>query len=680
MATYLQLYLDTDFIIPIGVGDSGNFSKYIDRQASRRRWLYFSRSASGTLFESSEANKANFDAGKEGFYGDFWKHIDNDDKVPGESFKYIDLLDLSRIVSDLREWSDATLFTEAPEIVLNFSTVIPVKARRRIAEYLQQKIGNVRSFSIELNDLLASKIQNDYRTLAPRFGDQLLIIQSAGNDILMSVMTWCGDRFMQGDEPVRLAKKGNEFLKRALAKLVVDYYEQRRNMLLPAQMEREYAYQVQFTDQWLRNRKGDEDFWIENFHYSGNPGKTYPPMMVDGKHLNLIEKEAIRSTINDIANFYRNNIVNSHLHTILVGDIFKEEVFLKDCVAVTSSDGKYTYFNDNAIQEALGRYNVRHSTLTEELRNLERMFMDKANERSRIRTYVHNAEVLGSLRDAATTAAAALTAAVNAVALRNNDLVASWESFMRHSDFAHAAEMTERMAGSDDLLLAKNEAIECLKRIERANSMLIELEQLADVKPIVDSVRADEKQLRELIDITHELNDLPDTLRATTQKFSDCYGRYKELRRLFDREQSIVGRKKLVEEMAELTMEEMPVTDIEYVTGKVTVEVTSSGGFLGFGAKKSVGIKVSVDNPLPCRAVLIVSPKVITTVPDDRYGIFAVDIDKGESGVVYEATTDLSALGLDKNANKLFIKFWPHEDEVISPNLFSIGGTGYVTI
>lgn len=680
MAKYLQLYLDTDFIIPIGVGDSGNVNKYIDSQASRRLWLYFSRVSSNGMFDSVESNKANFEAGREGFYGDFWSHVEKNDNVPGESYKYIDLLDLSRIITNLREWSDATLFTETPEIVLNFSTVIPIKARRAFANYIEEKLGKIRSYSIEMNDLLSSKIVYDYQTLSPSFGNQLLIIQSAGRDILLSVQTWCGDQFMQGDEPIKLEKKGSDFLKKALAKIVVDIYERSYNMLQPAQKEKEYLYQMQFADNWLRERKGDEDFWVDNFHYSLNPTKSYPSIQIDGKQLNLIEKNAIRDTINYISEFYRKNVVNKHLHTILVGDVFQEEVFLKDCISVTSSDGKYTFFNDNAIQEALGRYNVKYSTFVENLRSLERIFLDKANERARIKSYVHNAEILGALRDDVAMAVDRIKNAVNSVKERNFDLNSSWESCMRQSKFTEASEIIKQMSTSDDLIVCKNESIDTLKRIERKNSLLIEIEQIKDVKPVVDSIRTGEKGLRKLISKADELRDLPETLSATVQKYRDLYPRYQELRKQFEAESTLTGRRNIVDEMKNVTMEPMPVLDVETIKGTISVKLVSTGGFLGIGVQKSVDIKLSIDKPLPCRGVLIVSPKVITKIPEGRCGIFAIDVEKGAEGTVVETNESFQSLGLEKNAKMIFVKFWPHEDDKIPINRFDIRGGGMITL
>jgi len=679
MAKYLQLYLDTDYIIPVGVGDSGNLNKYIDPQASRRLWLYFSR-ASNDRIDSSESNKANFEAGREGFWGNFWQHIENNDNVPGESYCYIDLLELSSIIAKLREWSNATLFTASPEIVLNFSTVISVKARRAFANYIEEKLGKIRSYSIEINDLLSSKIVYDYRSMSPSFGDQLVIIQSSGRDILLSVLTWCGNQFMQGEEPLKLKKKGSEFLKEALVKIVVDKFEQSYHMLLPDQKEKEYLYQMQFADTWLLERKRDEDFWIDQFHYSNNPTKLYPPIQIDGKHLNLIEKEAIRNTIDDISNFYRDSIVNKHLHTILVGDVFKEEVFLRDCISVTSSDGKYTFFNDNAIQEAMGRYNIKYSAFEEDLSHLERIFMDRANERARIRTYVHNAEIMGALREGVTSIVNRIKTAINSTNDRNADLKASWESFMRQSNFNEAAEIIEQMSTSDDLAISKNESRDMLSRIERSNSLLIELKQLKEVQPIIDTIRNGEKELRELVSTADELKELPETLASTIQKYKDCYHRYKELKKQFDAEPTLIGRKNIVDEMKELTMEPMPVLDIETIKGTISVKTVSKGGFLGMGATKSIDVKLTIDSPLPCRGVLVVSPKVITKIPDGRLGIYTMDVDKGAEGTIIETNLDLQTIGLEKNAKLVFIKFWPHESDRIPINRFDIRGGGMITL
>lgn len=132
--------------------------------------------------------------------------------------------------------------------------------------------------------------------------------------------------------------------------------------------------------------------------------------------------------------------------------------------------------------------------------------------------------------------------------------------------------------------------------------------------------------------------------------------------------------------MKDLTMEPMPILDIETISGTITVKLVSTGGFLGIGAKKSVDIKLSIDKPLPCRGVLIVSPKVITKIPEGRYGIFAIDVDKGAEGMVVETNLDFNTIGLEKNAKSIFVKFWPHENDKIPINRFDVSGGGMITL
>ena len=251
---------------------------------------------------------------------------------------------------------------------------------------------------------------------------------------------------------------------------------------------------------------------------------------------------------------------------------------------------------------------------------------------------------------------------------------------MRQSKFSEASDLIEQMSTSDELAISKNEAIEILKSIELSNSLLIDLKQLKEVEPIVNSIRNGEKELRELNAKADELRNLPESLRISVQKYRDLYPRYKELKKQFEAESTLTGRRNIVDEMKDLTMEPMPILDIETISGTITVKLVSTGGFLGIGAKKSVDIKLSIDKPLPCRGVLIVSPKVITKIPEGRYGIFAIDVDKGAEGMVVETNLDFNTIGLEKNAKSIFVKFWPHENDKIPINRFDVSGGGMITL
>ena len=262
----------------------------------------------------------------------------------------------------------------------------------------------------------------------------------------------------------------------------------------------------------------------------------------------------------------------------------------------------------------------------------------------------------------------------------NKDLRESWESLMRHSDFEKAKDTIAKMSTSDELTIAKAEAMECLKSIEQKNSLLIDLHQLLEVRDIVESIRGRETAIRTYVKQVDDLRELPDKLRDLVRKYEDIYPKYLEVKSQFDHEATLVGRRRLIEEMKPLTMEPMPVVDVETIKGTISVKSESSGGFLGIGAKKCITIRLHIDKPLPCRAVLVIAPDVIINIPDGRCGVHCIDVEKGEEGDVIELKTDLQSLGLGKSAKSLFIKFWPHEDEKVPINRFEIRGTGTVRV
>ena len=173
-----------------------------------------------------------------------------------------------------------------------------------------------------------------------------------------------------------------------------------------------------------------------------------------------------------------------------------------------------------------------------------------------------------------------------------------------------------------------------------------------------------------------DLREMPDILSDIVKKYEDLRPKYLEIKAQFDHEPTLVGKRRLIEEMKALTMEPMPVVDVETIKGSISVKSESSGGFLGIGAKKVITIRLHIDKPLPCRCVLIIAPDVIINIPDGRCGVHCIDVDKGEEGDVIEMKTDLQSLGLSKSAKSFFIKFWPHEDEKVPINSFEIRGTG----
>ena len=74
--------------------------------------------------------------------------------------------------------------------------------------------------------------------------------------------------------------------------------------------------------------------------------------------------------------------------------------------------------------------------------------------------------------------------------------------------------------------------------------------------------------------------------------------------------------------------------------------------------------------------MLIISPKTITKIPEDRRGVVCFDVEKGAEDIVVDEKGEPSKFGLGKDDKTFMVKFWPHEDENVPINRFDIRGTG----
>ena len=666
---YLQLYLDNDYILPIAVGNDGKVVKYSDNRGEARLWLYFSKARGKDTYESGAEQRANFYAKLKGNLGDFWQNLATGQKVQGEPYTYADLLEMGGIMERLIDWTRAVLLTDKPAVVLNFATIIGVKARKAFVAYLAQKGMEVRSYSVELNELLALKAADDYQTtLHPVFGSQMLILQSTGRRLLLSTVTWCGNAFMQAEMPLELEMMGEEFRKQQLARIAVEKMEQQMHMLTHGEMEQEVAYQAQFADSWLRSRQ-DNVIWIEGFHYSMNPSKVYLPFDVNAKLLDFAVSEAMQAVTDQVRRYYKGNVSN-HLFTILVGDAFRDEIFTDHCVKVTESENnKSRFFNDNVLQEAMGRYFVPYGTLVENTALLEQRFLTLGQERLRIRQYVKNAESLASMRAAIEKACQMMDEAVAHVKAARADKEEVWKAHMRKSHFDQAKQVVAEMGSSGELTLARQQLLKTITSIEANKSLLADLAQAEQpqVRQLVEEINDGLEQMRKKGEQATQLDELPTHLSKRTQHYEDVYPIYQELRRKLDREPTLKGKQRVLGQMVkdeegnprDLTMEPLPIVDVETFAMNISCEVSMKGGGL-FSKKKPESLTVTVQvgggRTLPFPCVLTINGR--NQVNLNREGWYA-DLEKG--GQQWTQVIPASSIPTDEQGTCV-VQIFPNED------------------
>lgn len=663
--SYLQLYLDTDYLLPVVVGADGNLVKYQNKEGESRLWLYFQRVAGRDVYESGATFKANYGAKQTGTLGDFWNHLETDDKVEGEPYGYVELLELGGLLDALRNWCRPMLGTATPQVVLNFATTIGVKARMAFVDYLQKKGFTIRSYSTEINDLLAEKVVNDHSsTMERNFGDQLLILQSTGNLLLLSTMTWCGDIFLQGDKPTEIKKEGDDFKDTTLATMVVEKMESQKHKLLPEEKPGEIVYQTQFAKTWSQTRINDI-IWVNGFHYSRSKSIVYPPIQIDGKQYDLLVEANERETIQKVERYYAETIKATkanHLHTILVGELFTDEKFCQNCIKVTESPGKCTFFNDNALQEAMGRYYFNYAAVEEPIGELEKRYLTKGMERERIRKYVKNAKTLGSLRIDIATCQKDVENAIDGLKSRSVELERSWEAYMKESKFEEAKKCLAGMSTDDHLTAALNQLMQTLGRLEANTSLITELKQMNQqhVKDIVVYVEQGRDRLTKLKNDAKELEQKPNELRDRTRHYEDVYPQYLEKKKALNRETSLGGKRRVLKEITdgELTMEPLPQVDVETVTVGLTCELqTKKSGFLGLKKETilNVSLHVADGKSLPFLCVLVISDRNQIRLTREYWN---ADIAKGST--TWNETIPVSDLPASSNGSYV-VQLFPGE-------------------
>jgi hypothetical protein len=229
----------------------------------------------------------------------------------------------------------------------------------------------------------------------------------------------------------------------------------------------------------------------------------------------------------------------------------------------------------------------------------------------------------------------------------------SWKEYMKNSKFDQAEYVISEITSDNNLTQAFGQLKQALSSIEAKKSLLTDLKQLDNihVQDVVEEIERGYKDLLELQKEAKSLDKLPKKLHDLTKHYRDAYPTYKKLMTDFE-SKTRAAKKRILDEIAkkDLTMENLPVTDIE----KTTVELSCTlkqekNGWLGLKKKKYIIVKMQVKDgkKLPCPCVLQISDSEIKVSRDGWYR----DLDKGLEN--YEETIPVKDIKSTGNILKL---------------------------
>lgn len=668
----LILYCDNDFIVPVVDKGDGYYDAFRGT-ADGCLWLYFYTPADNSAIEYGHTFKAPYCSGRPGYLGDIWKAIDNDLRYSTpvlDSLPYITLLDNAGIVRELRQFYSAGGTRREVNIptCYVFAGNISYKARKEFIAHLQEQSFDTVSYSVAVETLALAYTRRVRPELKPEFGQKTVFFESSGGDMLMRCYAFDGSTFLPLEEERTLNGMGENPLRTALVKIVLSIMQRTHNFLRQEDIPRETAYQMQFVDDWLRQRR-DPSFGI-TFHYSSDPDTRYP-CIVDNTQLNTIRDTAVAEIVRQMA-AYRNNVArNDMLQCILLGEAFEDEDFVQRCIANIGSNQLVTVIRPDKLPELLSLYStVAPLNQVERLDDFDRIRNTQAQERRAIGAWISNAERIRALAARTSALADRISEDGRQYSRCVEDAVKNVDRVLAQSGgkFDAALEEWRRCRPNTNPREEYNSEIGAYRtELDACRSIFAETDKFEGARTIIDRIIDGANTINNSYAKCSESETNYNALESLIEDYRQKYPRYSELLRQFRHEGNVSVKRRLLKQIQDeqLTREELPVVELdELIPLRLTASVEKVKTGL-FRSKKVLKVRAELPdgNALPCNSVLLIQDKPLASI-QDRY--IRAEYDRGESGP-FEFSSDLPLPQCD-GAARLRVYFKPHPDEAIGIN------------
>ncbi len=668
----LILYCDSDFIVPV-VDKGDGYYEVFRGTADGCLWLYFYTPADNSALEYGRSFKAAFNNGRPGYLGDIWAAIDSDSRYSTpvlDSLPYTTLLDNSGIIRALRDFYSSGGIRREVDIptVYVFAGNISDCARKRFIAHMQEQSFATVNYSLGVEALALAYVGRMRPELRAEFGQKVVFFEASGGDMMMRCYACDGSVFLPLDDDCTLSGMGSNPLRAALVKIVLSIMQRTHNFLREDDIPRETAYQMQFVDEWLRQRR-DPNFGI-TFHYSSDPDTRYP-CVVDNTQLNAIRDTAVAETVRRMAT-YRNSVArNDMLQCVLLGEAFDDEDFVRRCINNMGSNQLVTVITPDKMPELLSLYStVVAPNASENLTDFDKIRNVESQARRAIGAWISNAERIRAL--AASTADIAKRLSEDAERF-SREVAKAVDTVGRilaqpGGKFDEAREQWKRNCPTRNPLEDYAAEIGAYRtELDACRSIFAETDKFEGARAIIERIIQD---VRTINDVCKNCANDDTAYKAICDAIDDYehkYPRYCELLKQFKREGNVSVKRRLVQQIEDekLTCEELPVVELaELIPVRLTASVEKVKTGL-FRSKKVLKVKAELPGggTLPCNSVLLIQDRPLASI-QDKY--IRAEYDKGEEGP-FEFSADLPLPQCD-GVSRLRVYFKPHPDEAIGIN------------
>jgi len=636
-------------------------------------WLYFYTPSDNSAMEYGRSFKAAYNSGRPGYLGDIWAAIDSDSRYSTpvlDSLPYITLLDNSGIIRALREFYSAGGSRKEVNIptAYVFAGNISDCARKRFIAHMQEQSFATVSYSLGVEALALAYVGRMRPELRAEFGQKVVFFEASGGDMMMRCYAYDGNVFLPLDDDRTLSGMGSNPLRATLVKIVLSIMQRTHNFLREDDMPRETAYQMQFVDGWLRQRR-DPNFGI-TFHYSSDPDTRYP-CVVDNTQLNAIRDTAVAEIVRQMAT-YRNSVArNDMLQCVLLGEAFDDEDFVRRCINNIGNNQLVTVITPDKMPELLSLYStVVAPNTSENLADFDNIRNAESQARRAIGAWISNAERIRALA----ASAADITKRLSEDADRFSREVAKVSNAVDRimaqpsGKFDEAREQWKQNCPGHNPLEDYAAEIGAFRiELDACRSIFAETDKFEGARAIVERISQDMHTINDVWKKCEHDDEAYKTIGEVIDDYEQKYPRYCELLKQFRREGNMSVKRRLVQQIKDekLTFEELPVVELaQLIPVRLTASVEKVKIAL-FRSKKVLKVKIELPGggKLPCNSVLMIQDRPLASI-QDKY--IRGEYDKGEEGP-FEFSADLP-LPQCNGVSRLRIYFKPHPDEAIGIN------------
>lgn len=659
----LILYVGDDYLFPVADSPQGDLRRY-SLDGETPFWLYFKEDADTMQLLYGKAFARPAREGRQACYGNFWTSAATGVQVElsGDKYPYVEMLQISGMLDDIREWFCNTVHwqrgNDVPAVVV-FDDMIGHAARKQFLHLLEDNRFSIRSFSVPFYSLAASYCASIPGQALPD-GESIMIASASGYHLSMEAMTEMGGMFIPCSDLKITDFDGENPVKSALARHVVDADNKEHGFFTREQCEAEYRYQLQYVDEWLEQAATEPgDTFVVSYHLSIDKEIKYTRTVRKDVIARSQRQEADRKIFSAISRYKRNAGLEHVGRYLFLGNLFSSrELFA--FVQQQFGEKSAMHITSSKYPEILHVYMQSFPDLQEDLSAYDQIIRRKEQERNAAGTWSELSAGVTDLHGKLLKITPEFEKSVADFSSKVKIAVAQAMQKLEESDFDGARAILDQQRQQEDEVsgFADGDVKALAEEYLKNREIYASVADYPAAFRILDEIGKLMVRLHAAVTEAEESSGSLDAGYDELVRLETAYPEYRKLKIAFEQAQTLTDKRKLLAQMRPLTRELLPMDpdDVIAVKGKLSANIDFNKKAKAVRADLILEIGDVVSLPYNC--VLVVSDKPVLQI--DRSKV-CFDIPRGSAGIV-EKSVELPAPQFPK-AKKLYVRLMVDRDK-----------------